>query len=258
MNPTDNSTPPAVWQQEFMLHSYDVDFKKSASLETVCRYFLEGAWNHAEALSVGFQELANRGQLWVLSRFLVNIQSYPNWGDTITVRTWPRHARSVFAMRDFRLVGPTGQIMATGSSAWLVLDRKTRKPQRIDRIAEQIRATSAERATERDPAKLPALAAHQPGMNIHVRYSDVDVNGHVNSCRYVSWLLDTYPLEWHQQHQALALEVNYLGETLDGDQLGLDCDRSPTDGHLFSLTSLKGGREVCRARLLWQRLGSKA
>jgi hypothetical protein len=37
-----------VWTESFKVHSYDVDFNKTATLESLCRHFQEAAWNHAE------------------------------------------------------------------------------------------------------------------------------------------------------------------------------------------------------------------
>lgn len=243
---------PQIWEQTFDIHAHDVDFKKLATLETVCRCFLDGAWNHAEALGVGFKELEQRGQLWVLSRFFVSVAQYPEWGQRVLLQTWPRSAKSVFAMRDFRLKTLDGKNLVSGSSGWLVLDSHTRKPQRMERILAGIGATASDRALDRDPAKIPAPETHQPGLNIKVRYSDIDVNGHVNSARYLGWLMDTYPLEWHRTNHLASVEVNYLAETRDGETLGVCCDHSPPEGHLYSLVSLKTSAEALRARLTWR------
>lgn len=245
-------TTPPVWTQQFVIRAHDVDFNRNASVEKLCQYFLDAAWNHAEKLGVGFHALERRGQFWVLSRLLLQISRRPLWGDGVTLETWPRTAKSVFAMRDFRMADSHGETLVLGASAWLVLDSKTRKPQRLDRISAEIGLTNTDRALDREPAKLPALPVHQPGLNIKVRYSDIDVNGHVNSARYVGWLMDAYPLEWHRRNGLRSIDLNYLAETMDGETLGLGCDQSSPDGHLFSLVSLRHSVEACRARLIWQ------
>src|SRR5882724_1138220 len=122
--------PHRIWTETFKVHSYEVDFSQRATLRTLCHYFQEAAWNHAELLGVGYSRLQTEKRLWVLSRLLVKVECYPGWGDNVTVRTWPRHARSVFAMRDFRIQDAVGGALAAGTSAWLVLDATSRKPLR--------------------------------------------------------------------------------------------------------------------------------
>jgi hypothetical protein len=46
------------------------------------RYFLEAAWNHAEALGAGFSSLRDAGKFWVLGRLRSEVQKYPVWVPT--------------------------------------------------------------------------------------------------------------------------------------------------------------------------------
>jgi len=64
-----------IWREPLKARSYDVDFAKRARTEAICRWFLEAAWNHAEQLGVGYNELSRQNRLWVLSRLLVQIQN---------------------------------------------------------------------------------------------------------------------------------------------------------------------------------------
>ncbi|MRR32795.1 acyl-ACP thioesterase, partial [bacterium] len=114
--------PPPVWSQPVVMRSFDVDFRRQATLSTVCRWFLEAAWHDAERLGFGFADLARQEKLWVLSRLLVQVSSYPAWGETVEVRTWPRSSRGVFAMREFQMIQSGKDVCACGTSAWLVLD----------------------------------------------------------------------------------------------------------------------------------------
>src|SRR5215813_912680 len=84
-----SESPAEIWTEAFRVHSYEVDFEGRATLETLCHYFQEAAWNHAERLGVGYSHLQREQRLWVLSRLLIKIDGYPLWGDAISVRTWP-------------------------------------------------------------------------------------------------------------------------------------------------------------------------
>lgn len=252
MSTEENQGQPLCWAENFRLHSYEVDFRRQASVETVCRFFLEAAWNHAEALGFGFRHLAGQGKVWVLSRLLVEVDKYPRWGETVTVRTWPKPSKSVFAMRDFQLSASSGEVMGCGSSAWLVLDAQTRRPQRPERVLAHLAVVPTGRATQRDPEKLPELHAGHRLPSFPVLYSDLDVNNHVNSGRYVRWMLDSYPAEFHAYHSVSRLEVNYLGETHGGERLFLTTDPATPDGHGHSLFKEASGQEVCRAWFHWK------
>jgi acyl-ACP thioesterase len=78
----------------------------------------------------------------------------------------------------------------------------------------------------------------------------VDLNAHVNSARYIGWLMDSYPLDWHKANAPRQFEINYLGESRAGDTLSVLTVQTAQDK--FSHSMFKADRqEVCRAQVKW-------
>jgi medium-chain acyl-[acyl-carrier-protein] hydrolase len=246
-----SSTESGIWRESLRIHSFDVDFRKRATAETLCRSFLEGAWNHAAQLGIGYAELAKHNQLWVLARLLLVVDGYPEWGHQVTLTTWPRGISGVFALRDFEFLDAQGARLAGGASSWLVLDAATHRPKRIDKILSSTPDKIDRKSTDREPSKLQPTETSAAILTTIARYSDIDVNNHVNSARYIGWLLDSYSLQFHQGHSLRSLEINYLGETLWGEAIAVSShQRSPLE---FSHSIVNaGGIELCRANLEWK------
>jgi acyl-ACP thioesterase len=240
-----------IWRNRLQIHSYDVDFRKLATPEALCRIFLEAAWNHAERLGFGYSTLAAQKQLWVLSRLLVQIDVYPGWGDTVELKTWPRGVNGAFAMRDFEIGTLDGQLLAAGVSGWLVLDAAAHRPQRVDKLLFRIPSLETPPALPREPKRLVKPENGTTKLNTKVCYSDIDVNGHVNSARYIGWLLDSYPAVFHERHLLHSLELNYVGESHWADTLSVwSAERGPME---FAHSIVKSDlTEVCRAELGWR------
>ena len=238
-----------IWREEIRIHSYDVDLVHHATLEATCRFFLEAAWNHAEALRVGFGHLAAENRLWVLARLLIKINRQARWAESVVLNTWPRAAKGVFALREFELIDRRENTIGAGSSAWVVLDGTTKKPQRIDKIAEGIRTGPERCAAGREPGKLAGCPGPMTATRT-VAYSDIDLNGHVNSSRYVAWLMDSYPFEFHRSWQVRLLEINYTGETRGRETVFIR-SLEETAGVWSHSIARTEGTEVCRARIVW-------
>jgi acyl-ACP thioesterase len=239
-----------VWTTGLRIHSYDVDFKRRATLDALCRYFFDAAWNHAEALGVGYTHLAEQAKFWVLSRLAMKIQRAPQWGEQVTLNTWPREPRGIIALRDFELVDALGARIVGGVSGWLVLDAHSRRPQRLDKLQWALKQFPVQRATEQEPEKLAERVDGAECFSALVRYGDLDVNHHVNSASYIRWLMDAYTLEFHRKHAVQCLEVNYLGETTAGQQVSVL--KSDGDTREFWQVILADGKVACRARLVWR------
>ena len=62
-----------------------------------------------------------------------------------------------------------------------------------------------------------------------VNFSDLDVNGHMNNTRYLDWLCDLIPADFHREHPVKAVTICYMSEALEGQQLQL----SWTDGEVL-------------------------
>jgi acyl-ACP thioesterase len=240
-----------IWSEDVKIHAYDVDARELATLESLSRAFLEAAWNHAEALGVGYARLAEQGKLWVLSRLRMEIRQAPRWGDRLRVETWPRAARSAFAMRDFEMFDASGRLAAAGTSAWLVLDMESRKPQRVDKLLASFGSCPERRALAVEPEKLLPDSGEALLAERAAQYSDVDVNRHVNSARYIAWLLDAYPLDFLHTHLPVSLEMNYVGETHAGDAVQV-LGREAGPGEFQHRIVRKSGSEAIRARIVWK------
>jgi medium-chain acyl-[acyl-carrier-protein] hydrolase len=238
------------WREHLQIHSDDVDFTKRATAEAVCRYFLEAAWNHAVHLGIGYGDLARQNRLWVLARLFVQLEALPEWGQTVELTTWPRGTSTVFAVRDFELVDTAAKRLAAGSSNWLVLEAASRRPQRPDKLLLGIPSRIDRLAVGREARKLPTFEAGVMGFTTQVRYSDIDVNRHVNSARYLAWLLDSYSADFHREHTLRAMELNYVGETLWEETVQVYSHQRSSMQFAHRI-SKSDGTEVCRAELTW-------
>ena len=122
------------WEDEYIIPFCEVDTKKAVFLPTLWNLMQETAWHHADHLKVGYSDLAEQKYFWVLSRLSIQMDEYPGWGEKIKVRTWLTGTRRLFALRDFSIANSKGNTLGTAKSAWLVLDLKSRRPQRIEPV----------------------------------------------------------------------------------------------------------------------------
>ncbi|MFC2296473.1 MAG: acyl-[acyl-carrier-protein] thioesterase, partial [Prevotella sp.] len=56
-------------------------------------------------------------------------------------------------------------------------------------------------------------------------YSDVDVNGHVNSVKYIEHILDLFDVDFYRNHRLQRFEIAYVTEAHGGDTLSFYLQR---------------------------------
>jgi medium-chain acyl-[acyl-carrier-protein] hydrolase len=102
--------------QTFDLRHYELDSKGKLSFPYLCRMLQESAGRHASTLSISSDLLREKGMTWVLSRFHVKRvdtkSQWPGWKQVITVQTWRAALERLFAIRDYRVLNESGDILA--------------------------------------------------------------------------------------------------------------------------------------------------
>ena len=54
---------------------------------------------------------------------------------------------------------------------------------------------------------------------VTMNYHDIDVNGHVNSIKYIEHILDLFDLDWYRSHRVKRFDIAYVAESHAGDAL---------------------------------------
>ena len=244
------------WEDEYIIPFCEVDTKESVFLPTLWNLMQETAWHHADHLKVGYSDLAEQKYFWVLSRLSIQMEQYPGWGEKIKIRTWLTGMGRLFALRHFSIANSKGEILGTAKSAWLVLDFKSRRPQRIEPVFKHLLHLFDGLPSAEEPEKLPAPVRSKMGKSYTVRYSDIDMHHHVNNTKYIEWILDSYPFEMNQTHQIHTFEINFLAESSYGDEISVHTE--PVENFplalLHSVFRKGDGRELCRAKVSWKRI----
>ncbi|MCF8226191.1 MAG: hypothetical protein K9J30_09960 [Bacteroidales bacterium] len=236
--------------REFRVSSFDINSKGKARLTAIANFLQETAYQHADALGLGYRHLAADGHAWVLSRLKIQVLKYPDWDDTITVETWPRGIEKLFALRDFRLFLGDQEPVVKASTCWLMVNYNSLRPVRLDTNFISIK-TRTDRALE-EPASRIVLPDEMQQCNAHiVRYSDLDVVGHVNNVKFIEWCIDTLDLERLLGNGIALFEINYTNEARAGDEIEILCSDQKQNNVFIAGRHREDGRECFRSGITY-------
>jgi acyl-ACP thioesterase len=210
----------AVWSENCMVRFNAIDKSDLMTLDAAFNFFQEAAISHAENLDVGREAMAQTGQVWILSRMSVVVDRRPKYGETVTVRTWPRGGEKLFALRDFDIRDAQGIPAIRARSCWIIIDIEKRRPLRPQSIMDALPQNEGQDALSAavNLEKHPSL---QKTAERQALYTDVDYNGHVNNVSYIRWIEDTLDPSLLEQAQRMRLDINYLNEVLSGEAIGI-------------------------------------
>jgi len=206
----------------FRSDAFSTDFKRELSYDVLGRDILNCAENHASKRGFGFSDLLKVNHSWVLSRLSIEMHQMPPIYSNYHIDTWIENVYRMFTNRNFCIKNDDGEVYGYARSIWAMIDNTTRQPLDLMSIyGEEFQQwLGPEIPCEMDShSRLRPLTDVEPVMQIEARYSDLDCNGHFNSIKYISHILDLFSKDFYTEHRIRRAEIAYVAEAYYGDEL---------------------------------------
>lgn len=223
----------------FMAETFLVDKVGRVRPTTLCNYMLSCAGRHAEARGFGATDSLG----WVLARVALHIKRIPQWRERFFVETWVRNLYHGFTDRCIRVVDEGGDEIVSMLATFAMLDLKTRSSVDLNgdigvRLNECIEPDEP-LAIKRIPS-INRTAVEEISFKHKPKYSDVDINGHMNSIRYLDHILDYLPLEYLNTHNLTDFVVAYMKEGDATEELAYGIKELEENHYLVQVTKENG------------------
>lgn len=202
---------------------FHVDFTGHIFLGVLGNHLLNAAGNHSQRRGWGIGSLNENHYTWVLSRLCIEMEEMPMQYEDIEIRTWVESVMRLFTNRNFSILRPDGTPCGYARSIWAMIDMETRKP--CDLLS--LYDGDILRYVVEPEENVCPIQGHgrlvfreaRLARTLDTYYSDVDINGHINSIKYIEHILDLFPRERYERQMVRRLEIAYKAESYLGDRL---------------------------------------
>ena len=245
-----------IGKYKFIAEPFHCDFTGHLCLGHLGNHLLNAADFHATGRGFGMKHLLGIQRAWVLSRLAIEMEEIPQQLEHFNVETWIEGAMRYFTQRNFAITSDEGKVYGYGRSVWAMIDTETR--QMTDIFAIDNGAINDFIVTDKpcpiekgDRVKMGNDAELVRTLDIY--YHDIDINGHVNSVKYIEHVIDLWDLPWHKEHPIKRFEIAYVAEAHQGDRLHFY--REQTDPLTYCVRIAKTTHdtptptEVCRCKI---------
>lgn len=212
-----------MFSKKYTLSTSDVDAFLELKLSSLFTMMQDAATDHAELFGVGKANTLDKGLFWVITRYFVDILRAPKYLETIFVKTYPGKDMRFIFPRYFQVESESGEVLIRASSTWCVLNKETHKinMKPFDKVLPE---EHHENELPLPPKAAPAKANFVEDRR--VRFSEVDLNGHLNNASYITYLLDMHSREFYSKNRIKHFIINYEREILDGETVSLFSDNN--------------------------------
>ncbi|MFN8258631.1 MAG: thioesterase [Bacteroidales bacterium] len=243
----------SVGKETFKVYSFLMDPKGRLTLTGIAGFLQESAGNHAHRMGFGYQQMVKSGLIWVLTRLKILIHNYPSWSDELNIETWVVNREKYFSRRDFEIKSPSGKLLISAVSGWMLIDLKEKKPHLVDNFELNVDMFPHRLAIPQELDKIPELTKPEETAFYKVIYGDIDIVNHVNNTQYMRIILDSVPFDFRKKHILKTFEINYLSEAFINEELKIT-----TGFYQNQLTKIheirrkSDDRIICRAISGWE------
>ena len=242
----------------FMAEPFHCDFSHRLFMGHLGNHLLNAADFHSTDRDFGMTYLNPIHKTWVLSRLAVEMDEMPMQYTKFNVETWVESAMKYFTNRNFRVVGEDGKVYGYGRSVWAMIDTDTRQPQDILEIHDGEIVNWIETEKECPIEKSSRVKMSDKAVlvrEIDTYYNDVDVNGHVNSIKYIEHILDLFSIDFYRENKIKRFEIAYVAESYGGDRLSFWQEQTGDNEYCIRITKLSEDGEktieVCRCKVVF-------
>lgn len=210
-----------TYSKSFYINPHEADATKHLTPTILGNYILNTAGMAAREFGFGMDTMHNQGVAWVVSRMSIEINELPKEYTTIKIKTWIEDVNPICSARNYLVYDESDKIIAQATTLWSVIDTSTRKMVNLvthSTISKFIHTTEETEFTITRTKRIDVTGEPDNKYPYTVKYSDIDMNNHVNSMKYIQWVIDTLPIEKIKKG-IKKIDINYIKEALYGDEL---------------------------------------
>lgn len=246
---------------QFMAEPFHCDFSHRLFMGHLGNHMLNAADFHSSDRGFGMAYLNKVHKTWVLSRLAIEMNEMPAQYAKFNVETWVESAMKYFTNRNFRVTGENGHVFGYGRSVWAMIDTRTRQPQDIlsergGEIKDWIETGKECPIEKSSRVKMSDKAELVTTIDTH--YNDVDVNGHINSVKYIEHVLDLFDIDMYKEYNIKRFEIAYVAESHGGDKLSFYREKTGENEWCIRIVKIEkesgDNIEVCRSKVIFAKI----
>ena len=210
------------YKHRVSINSRDVDGSGVCRPSALLGHLQEAATLAAEYGGFGRGHLLGESQgFWMLVRMWYRLKRPLRWGEQIVVHTWHRGGKGAMSYRDFDIYAGEEHV-GEAVSAWVLADIETHKLLKLSEIKIMQETSGGELCKDKTLSKLRLPKELTLKERRKMRYSDIDINGHVNNTRYADFACDALELERLPGEYFLSsMQLGYTAECRAGEEIGI-------------------------------------
>ena len=193
--------------------------------------------------------LENYNLVWIIAGYDIEVIRLPRFGEEITIETEALSYNRLFCYRCFTIYDEAGQELIHMMATFVLMDRDSRKVHAVEPEIVGPYQSEFSKKLLRGP-KYQSLE-NPISKDYHVRFYDLDMNGHVNNSKYLDWIFEVMGADFLTHYIPKKINLKYVKEVRPGGVITSAVERTGLE-RKHKITS--DGATNAQAIITWQEI----
>ena len=168
--------------------------------------------------------LENYNLVWIITDYDIEVVRLPRFAEEITIETEALSYNRLFCYRRFTIYDEAGQDLIHMMATFVLMDRDSRKVHAVEPEIVAPYQSEFDKKLIRGP-KYESL--EEPiSKDYHIRFYDLDMNGHVNNSKYLDWIFEVMGADFLTRYIPKKINLKYVKEVRPGGVITSAVERS--------------------------------
>ena len=187
--------------------------------------------------------------VWIITDYDIEVVRLPRFAEEISIETEALSYNRLFCYRRFTIYDETGEELIHMMATFVLMDRDSRK---VHTVEPEI-VTPYQSDFDKKLIRGPKYADLEDPISkdYHVRFYDLDMNGHVNNSKYLDWIFEVMGADFLTQYIPKKINLKYVKEVGPGGLITSALELSGLESK-HEITS--DGATNAQAIITWQEI----
>ncbi|VKE15828.1 acyl-ACP thioesterase [Streptococcus pneumoniae] len=190
--------------------------------------------------------------VWIIAEYDIEVVRLPRFAEEITIETEALSYNRLFCYRRFTIYNEAGQELIHMMATFVLMDRDSRKVHAVEPEIVAPYQSDFDKKLIRGP-KYESL--EEPiSKDYHVRFYDLDMNGHVNNSKYLDWIFEVMGADFLTHYIPKKINLKYVKEVRPGgvitsvvERAGLESKHEITSDGVINAQAIITWQEIKKA-----------
>ena len=187
--------------------------------------------------------------VWIITEYDIEVVRLPRFAEEITIETEALSYNRLFCYRRFTIYDEAGQEIIRMLATFVLMDRDSRKVRAVEPEIVAPYQSDFDKKLIRGPKY--ANLEEPVSKDYHVRFYDLDMNGHVNNSKYLDWIFEVMGADFLTQYIPKKINLKYVKEVRPGGVITSAVERTGLESK-HEITS--DGATNAQAIITWQEM----